>query len=108
MGQTNVLGRYPLHFHLLGDCPQCYFRQLSVYRSFNRCISVHGTDSMLVTENVVFDILGYCYYLEDGVEEENTLSLYLVVFVHFLGEAPWGCRTDNSDKKANSISYKAS
>ena len=55
---------------------------------------------MLVTENVVFDILGYCYYLEDGVEEENTLSLYLVVFFHFLGEAPWGCRTDNSDKKS--------
>jgi G8 domain len=24
MGQTNVLGRYPIHFHLLGNCPSCY------------------------------------------------------------------------------------
>jgi hypothetical protein len=99
MGQTNVLGRYPLHFHLLGDCPQCYFRQSSVYRSFYRCISVHGTNKMLVTENVAFDILGYCYYLEDGVEEENTLSFNLVAFVHFLGEAPWGVGQTTQIKK---------
>jgi hypothetical protein len=45
---------------------------------------------MMISENVAFDILGYCYYLEDGVEEENTLSFNLVAFVHFLGEAPWG------------------
>jgi len=35
MGQTNVLGKYPIHFHLLGNsCPGCYFRYSSVYRSY--------------------------------------------------------------------------
>lgn len=33
MGQTTVLGRYPIHFHLLGDCPECYFKRSSVHRS---------------------------------------------------------------------------
>ena len=44
MGQTNVLGRYPIHFHLLGDsCSDCYLRDSSVHRSYYRCVSIHGT-----------------------------------------------------------------
>jgi hypothetical protein len=91
MGQTNVLGKYPMHFHLLGECPSCYFRQSSIHHSFYRCISVHGTNSSLVTENVAYDITGYCYYLEDGVEENNTISFNLAALIHNIGpENPWG------------------
>jgi len=90
MGQTNVLGRYPMHFHLLGSCPSCYFKHSSVYRSFYRCISLHATHNATVSENVAFDVVGYCYYLEDGVEEDNTLSFNLAALIHFIGEAPWG------------------
>jgi hypothetical protein len=42
-----------------------------------------------VTENVAFNIIGSCYYLEDGIEENNTLSFNLAAYVHFIGEAPW-------------------
>ena len=28
---------------------------------------------------------GYCYYLEDGVEEYNTISFNLAAFIHMLG-----------------------
>ncbi len=91
MGQTNVLGKYPMHFHLLGECPQCYFRYSSIHRSYYRCISVHGTNSSLVSENVAYDITGYCYYLEDGVEENNTISYNLAAFIHNIGpENPTG------------------
>lgn len=91
MGQTNVLGRYPMHFHLLGNCPECYFRDSSVHRSYYRCVSIHGTNYMNVTENVAFDVTGYCYYLEDGVEHHNTISFNLAAHIHLLGpEAPWG------------------
>ena len=91
MGQTNVLGRYPIHFHRLGNCPECYFRDSSVHRSFYRCVSIHGTNYMNVTENVAFDVTGYCYYLEDGVEHHNTISFNLAAHIHLLGpEAPWG------------------
>jgi hypothetical protein len=85
MGQTNVLGRYPMHFHLLDDhCPGCYFKDSSIHRSFYRCISIHGTHNIVVSENVGFDVIGYCYYLEDGVEEANTLSYNLAAHIHVL------------------------
>jgi len=91
MGQTNVLGRYPMHFHVLGDdCPGCYFRDSSVWRSFYRCISIHGTNGVLVSENVAFDVIGYCYYLEDGVEENNTLSYNLAAHIHMIGTPATG------------------
>mmetsp|Transcript_11766 Transcript_11766/g.14644 ORF Transcript_11766/g.14644 Transcript_11766/m.14644 type:complete len:1149 (-) Transcript_11766:779-4225(-) len=91
MGQTNVLGRYPIHYHILGnDCVDCYFRSSSVHRSFYRCISIHGTNSITVSENVAYDVTGYCYYLEDGVEEDNTFSYNLVAHVHYLGIAAFG------------------
>lgn len=91
MGQTNVLGRYPMHFHLLGDgCQDCYFRDSSVHRSFYRCVSIHGTNSLSVTENVAYDVVGYCYYLEDGVEEKNTISFNLAAHVHMIGDPATG------------------
>lgn len=74
MGQTNVLGRYPMHFHLLGDnCPGCYLRDSSIHHSFYRCISVHATNNVTVSENVAFDVIGYCYYLEDGIEVSSNV-----------------------------------
>lgn len=85
MGQTNVKGRYPMHFHLLGSCPSCYFKASSVHHSFYRCISIHGTNNSLTTENVAFDVIGYCYYLEDGVEEMNTISYNLAAHIHTIG-----------------------
>ena len=91
MGQTNVLGRYPIHFHLLGDtCTDCYFKDSSVHESYYRCISIHATNGLLVSENVGYDITGYCYYLEDGVEEDNTLSYNLAAHVHFIGSPAIG------------------
>ena len=88
VGQTNVLGRYPMHFHLLGDCPECYFRDSSVHRSFYRCISIHGTHSTTVTENVAYDVSGFCYYLEDGVETNNLLGWNLAAHIHLIGPEP--------------------
>lgn len=91
MGQTNFLGRYPMHFHVLGDsCVGCYFRDSSIHESYYRCISIHGTNNLLVSENVGYDITGYCYYLEDGVEENNTLSYNLAAHIHFIGNPAIG------------------
>jgi hypothetical protein len=86
MGQTNVLGRYPLHFHVLGDgCPECYAKANSFHQSYYRCISIHGTNNLTVAWNVAYDVKGYCYYLEDGVEEYNRLHYNLVAHVHMIG-----------------------
>ena len=91
MGQTNVLARYPMHFHnLANNCEGCYFRDSSVHRSFYRCVSIHGSHNTTVSENVAFDIIGHCYYLEDGVEEDNTISFNLASLVHIIGIAASG------------------
>jgi cell migration-inducing and hyaluronan-binding protein len=62
MGQTNVMGRYPLHFHRMKDAggKRSYMRDSSVHRSFYRCVSVHGTHGALVSQNVAYDAIGHC------------------------------------------------
>ena len=90
MGQTNVLGRYPIHFHLLGNCPDCYVSDSAFHRSYYRCVSIHGTNNATLSENVAYDVTGYCYYLEDGVEENNTISFNLAALIHSIGPEPPG------------------
>uniref|UniRef100_A0A5F9C8S8 hyaluronoglucosaminidase n=1 Tax=Oryctolagus cuniculus TaxID=9986 RepID=A0A5F9C8S8_RABIT len=79
MGQQQ-LGRYPLHFHLCGDVdykggyrPTTFVDGLSIHHSFSRCITVHGTNGLLIKDTIGFDTLGHCFFLEDGVEQRNTL-----------------------------------
>eukprot|EP00934_Nitzschia_sp_Nitz4_P002604 Nitzschia sp. Nitz4//scaffold396_size11502//5699//11254//NITZ4_009037-RA/size11502-snap-gene-0.7-mRNA-1//-1//CDS//3329550271//2594//frame0 len=91
MGQTNVKARYPMHFHMLGDgCPDCYLKDSSIHESYYRCVSVHGTNGVTVTENVAYNASGFCYYLEDGVEEENILSFNLAAHIHVIGSPAIG------------------
>nr|KAF6483621.1 cell migration inducing hyaluronidase 2 [Rousettus aegyptiacus] len=80
MGQQQQLGRYPVHFHLCGDVDyKGGYRHatsvdgLSIHHSFSRCITVHGTDGLLIKDTIGFDTLGHCFFLEDGVEQRNTL-----------------------------------
>ena len=98
MGMTNMVGRYPVHFHLLDTaCTDCYVEASSFHHSFYRCVAIHGTNGVRVSENVAYDITGYCYYLEDGVEQDNTISYNLAAFIHSIGPdqpAGYGQNTD--------------
>uniref|UniRef100_A0AAY4CSC1 hyaluronoglucosaminidase n=1 Tax=Denticeps clupeoides TaxID=299321 RepID=A0AAY4CSC1_9TELE len=56
MGQQ-VLGSYPVHFHLCGDVderggynPPTYIEALSIHHCFSRCVTVHGTNGLLVRD----------------------------------------------------------
>ncbi|XP_036186749.1 cell surface hyaluronidase isoform X2 [Myotis myotis] len=80
MGQQQQLGRYPVHFHLCGDVDhrggyrhRTSVDGLSIHHSFSRCITVHGTDGLLIKDTIGFDTLGHCFFLEDGVEQRNIL-----------------------------------
>ncbi|CAO2584979.1 Cell surface hyaluronidase, partial [Lemmus lemmus] len=79
MGQQH-LGRYPVHFHLCGDVDSkggyrhpASVDGLSIHHSFSRCITVHGTNGLLIKDTIGFDTLGHCFFLEDGVEQRNIL-----------------------------------
>jgi cell migration-inducing and hyaluronan-binding protein len=58
---------------------------------YYRCVSIHGTHFTQVSENVAYDVIGYCYYLEDGIEHDNRIEFNLGAHIHMIGpEPPWG------------------
>jgi cell migration-inducing and hyaluronan-binding protein len=71
MGQHLVLARYPMHFHLLGEGAGMYIRNAAIHDTYNRCVTVHGTNDVLVENNVTFNTVGHCFFLEDGIEHGN-------------------------------------
>ncbi|MBL8331112.1 MAG: hypothetical protein JNJ71_19905 [Rubrivivax sp.] len=80
MGQLNQLGRYPLHFHLMGQaCRQCYLRDNSVHSSVQRGIVVHGTSGVTLAGNVVFNTVGHNIVLEDSATTGNVLERNLAL-----------------------------
>lgn len=84
VGQKFALARYPIHWHMAESVAGQYARANSVWRSFNRCITVHGSHDADVEDNVCHDHLGHGYFLEDGVEARNTIAGNLGV----LGRVP--------------------
>lgn len=74
MGQGGVMGRYPIHFHMLGSAPGSWLRDVSVHHSANRCVALHGTHDVQVAGTVAYDAAGHCYFLEDGIEQGNVLE----------------------------------
>ena len=67
--QAFHLGRYAIHFHMIGDVRQSYVRDCAVHRSFNRGVAIHGVNFLTVRGNVVYDIQGHAFFIEDGVEQ---------------------------------------
>jgi cell migration-inducing and hyaluronan-binding protein len=72
------LARYPIHWHIAGDGRGQYIENSSIHDSYSRCVTVHGTDNVRVENNVTFNTVGHCFFLEDAVETGNQ-------FVHNLG-----------------------
>lgn len=72
MGQRGRLGRYPVHMHLNGNMQGTRVAKNAILGSQQRCIVVHGSNSVTVEGNVAYDTFGHCYLLEDGGEELNT------------------------------------
>jgi hypothetical protein len=71
MGQNMTLARYPIHWHLIGDAPGQYIRNSAIHDSYNRCVTVHGTNFLHVENNVTYNTVGHCFFLEDGAEHGN-------------------------------------
>lgn len=85
MGQKNMLGKYPFHFHAMGPSPLSYVKDCSIVDSYFRCIAIHQTNDSQALRNVVFNATAHCIYLEDGVEENNTINYNLAVKVNVIG-----------------------
>ena len=42
VGQAFQLGRYPVHFHMIGTVSKSYIRGLSIHQTYNRACTIHG------------------------------------------------------------------
>jgi hypothetical protein len=73
--QRGWIGRYPLHFHKMGDCPACEFIGNAVVNSTQRGIVIHSTHNSKVVRNVVFAARGAHLYVEEGTEVNNTIQV---------------------------------
>ena len=80
-GQAFRLGRYAIHFHLLGETEKSYVRGCAIHHTFNRAVNIHGTHGVIIYNNVVYNIMGGAIFLEDGVETNNIFEQNLAVFV---------------------------
>src|SRR5579859_1081523 len=78
MGQNMHLARYPIHWHLIGDAQGQYIKNSAIHDTYSRCVTVHGTNYLNVENNVTYNNIGHCFFLEDAVEHDNQ-------FVHNLG-----------------------
>jgi hypothetical protein len=81
-GARNIAGHYSIHYHLAGETTNAFVKDCAIYNSNWRCITIHGTNAVLLQGNVGFNVHGHCYYLEDGVEERNVLDRNLAAYVH--------------------------
>ena len=71
MGQHENLARYPIHWHLVDDGAGQYIQNSAIHDTYSRCVTVHGTNNVRVQNNVAYNNVGHCYFLEDGVEHGN-------------------------------------
>ncbi|TSK31508.1 Fibrocystin-L [Bagarius yarrelli] len=81
-GQAYRLGRYPIHWHLMGDVNfKSYVRGCGIHQTYNRAVTIHNTHRLLVEHNVIYNIMGGAFFIEDGIETGNILQYNLAVFV---------------------------
>ncbi len=80
-GQAFRLGRYPVHWHMVGNLRESYQRNCSIHHSWNRGTAIHGVNYLTLENNVVYHIMGHAIFIEDGVEEYNFVNRNLGVKV---------------------------
>jgi hypothetical protein len=80
LGKKNVLGRYSLHYHLVGNTMRgSSVVGASIWDSHNRWVTIHGTNYLLVRDCVGYQSIGHGFFMEDGTEVFNVLDRNLAV-----------------------------
>lgn len=80
LGKEGLLGKYNLHFHLIGDTMRgTSVVGASFWDSGNRWITVHGTNYLVVRDCVGYQCVGHGFFLEDGTEIDNVFDRNLAV-----------------------------
>jgi len=80
LGKEGVLGRYPIHFHLVEDTMRgSGVIGAAIVDSHNRWVTIHGAQYLLVRDCVGYRSVGHGFFMEDGTEVFNLLDRNLGV-----------------------------
>jgi hypothetical protein len=80
LGKEGVLGKYSIHFHMVGDSMRgTSVIGASIWDSGNRWITIHGSNYLIVRDCVGYRSVGHGFFLEDGTEVYNVLDRNLAV-----------------------------
>ncbi|MCH5372596.1 MAG: hypothetical protein JJ992_01365, partial [Planctomycetes bacterium] len=83
LGKEGVLGRYSIHFHLVGDTMRGSSVQgVAIVDSHNRWLTIHGTQYLVVRDCVGYKSVGHGFFMEDGTEVYNLLDRNLGVHAY--------------------------
>ena len=64
LGKEGVLGRYPLHYHLVGDTMRgSSVIGASIWDSSNRWLTIHGTNYLVVRDCVGYQSVGHGFFM---------------------------------------------
>ena len=63
------LGSYPIHFHMTGKAGPHLIDSNSIHHSYNKCVTVHMSQGVSVTNNVCARAVGHLFYQEMGEEQ---------------------------------------
>lgn len=74
LGVLGEKGKYPVHFHRVGNGTGSFVRDCAIHHGYNRWLTIHGTRHVVAKNNVGFETVGHGYFLEDGDETDNTLE----------------------------------
>ncbi|EAR87205.2 IPT/TIG domain protein (macronuclear) [Tetrahymena thermophila SB210] len=78
-GQPAIIGRYPIHFHMVGDVSGSVVEGNAIHDSFARAVTIHATHYLHVKNNVAFNNAGHNIFLEDGIETNNLIEYNLIL-----------------------------
>jgi hypothetical protein len=88
LGQLTKLGRYPVHFHKLGDeGSKSYLKNSSIHHTLQRGVVVHQTNNLMIENNALFDVVGHAMFLESAIEVNNTFDRNLIMLVRMVPKA---------------------
>src|SRR5262249_18970042 len=78
--KKRVLSRSSLHYHMCRDTMRgSSVIGNSIWDSHNRWLTIHGTNYLVVRDNVGYKSVGHGFFLEDGTEVYNVLDRNLAV-----------------------------
>jgi cell migration-inducing and hyaluronan-binding protein len=78
-GQPSI-GRYPVHFHMMGGAGG-RVRACMVDASFFRGVTIHGSQRVVVEDTAIYDVQGHGFFFEDGSEFDVSLNRNLGIGV---------------------------